>query len=257
MENKQRFLLHISYFGINYSGWQIQDNATTIQGLIMDALHVIVDNKIELIVGAGRTDAQVHAINFFAHFDIPSCNYLSMSNLELVHRLNKFLPNDIVIHYVKKIPIDFHARFSALSRRYEYWISTKKDPFLINKAYFFSKKININLMLEGCELLIGEKNFSSFTKSKLLNNKCNVYTASIYKRKDIIIFSIESDRFLYNMVRCIVGTLISLGLGKISLVEFKSIIMSRDRSIAGCSVPAFGLYLMNIIYPQKYCIENI
>ena len=121
----------------------------------------------------------------------------------------------------------------------------------------FFKEMDIASMNDAAALLIGKQDFSAFSKLNSDNPICCIKSAYWIKSKNMLIFSIESDRFLYNMVRCIVGTLISLGLGKISLVEFKSIIMSRDRSIAGCSVPAFGLYLMNIIYPQKYCIENI
>ena len=255
--NTKRYLLHIAYFGVNYSGWQIQKNAKSVQGLIMNALHLLVNNKIELMVGAGRTDAKVHAVNFFAHFDMPDSQDLTMSYLELTHRLNNFLPDDVVVYTVKPVAINFHARFTAKSRRYEYWISTKKSPFLINKAYVFSKFLNIDIMNQGCNLLIGKKDFVSFSKSKLINNICNVSSAYFFKSEDLIIFSIQSDRFLYNMVRCIVGTLIDLGLGKIQLQDLKSLIDSKNRTKSGCSVPAFGLYLMNINYPQKYSIENV
>ena len=130
-----KYVMHISYLGTNYSGWQIQNNAQTIQGIIMDALHHLIQDSIPLIVGAGRTDAGVHAINFFAHFQA--------EDLETEHvryKLNKYLPSDIVIHNIIHMSDEFHARFSASSRTYEYWVSSVKDPFLINRAYFFKKK---------------------------------------------------------------------------------------------------------------------
>ena len=241
----------LSYLGTNYSGWQIQDNAISIQGLIMDALHKLIDYNIPLIVGAGRTDSGVHASNFIAHFE----SY-EIDVEKIQYKLNRFLPSDIVIHKIKNIDNDFHARYSAVSRTYEYWISTQKDPFLIDRSYIFTKKINIDLMNQGANILIGTQDFSAFSKSKEQNNICTISKAYWFQSKNMAIFSIESDRFLYNMVRCIVGTLIDLGVGKINLKELKSIIKSKNRSQSGFSVPASGLYLLNIKYPKKFNVES-
>jgi len=241
----------LSYLGTNYSGWQIQDNAISIQGLIMDALHKLIDYNIPLIVGAGRTDSGVHASNFIAHFE----SY-EIDVEKIQYKLNRFLPSDIVIHKIKNIDNDFHARYSAVSRTYEYWISTQKDPFLIDRSYIFTKKINIHLMNQGANILIGTQDFSAFSKSKEQNNICTISKAYWFQSKNMAIFSIESDRFLYNMVRCIVGTLIDLGVGKINLKELKSIIKSKNRSQSGFSVPASGLYLLNIKYPKKFNVES-
>ena len=247
----KRYVLHLSYLGTHYAGWQIQDNAKSVQGEVMLGLVKILNVNINLIVGAGRTDAGVHASNFFAHFDYAG----SFSMTELTYKLNRFLSEDIVIHYIKPISKQFHARFSAVSRKYEYVISTVKDPFLINRAYFFFKNLNLDLMNQGASLLIGEKSFQAFSKSNLDNSNCLVSEAKWRKNNQIILFSIESDRFLYNMVRCIVGTLIDLGLEKIDLNQFASIMQSGNRQNAGMSVPAQGLYLVNIRYPKKYSLE--
>ena len=252
-ENTNRYILHLSYLGLKYSGWQIQNNVNTVQGLIMKALHLILHKDIDLIVGAGRTDSGVHAVNYFAHFDV--IKTVSVCNLK--YKLNNYLPNDIVIHKVILIDNNFHARFSVKSRKYEYWISQKKDPFLIHKAYILQKDLNLELIKEASKMLIGEKDFSSFSKSKLKNNICNVSSIEIVTNKNMVVFSIESDRFLYNMVRCIVGTLIDIGLKKINLSNFQSIIDAQNRKQGGFSVPAYGLYLVAINYPKEYSIENI
>jgi len=248
-----RYVLHLSYLGTNYSGWQIQENAKSIQGAIMLALHSILSSDITLMTGAGRTDTGVHAVNFFAHFDY----HHKMNTCDLKYKLNRFLAKDIVIHSINSISKDFHARFSATSRKYEYWISTVKDPFLINRAYFFSKKLNLQIMNEASQKLVGKHNFSTFSKGTYDNPNCDVTMVNWIKSKNMLFFSIEADRFLYNMVRCIVGTLIDLGLGKISLSQFDEIRYSGDRIQSGFSVPAEGLYLMNVNYPKSYNFECI
>ena len=248
-----RYIISLSYLGTQFSGWQIQDNANTVQGLIMDALHTCLDKKISLIVGAGRTDTGVHAVNFIAHFDYRGI----VNNMDLTYKLNRFLSMDIAIHFIIPISNNFHARFSAISRRYEYVISTVKDPFFINRAYFFYKTINLELMNEGAALLIGENDFSAFAKAHPKNPVCYVKSACWTRKKHLLVFSIESNRFLYNMVRCVVGTLIDLGVGKIDLCQFKAIYNSRNRSESGVSVPAEGLCLVSIKYPKMYNLEII
>tara|TARA_Y100000994_G_scaffold244780_1_gene245219 strand:+ start:1622 stop:2401 length:780 start_codon:yes stop_codon:yes gene_type:complete len=248
----RKYVIHLSYLGTNFSGWQIQDNANSIQGIIMKGLHNILDRNIPLMVGAGRTDTGVHAINYFAHFEA-----FKLDELDLRFKLNRFLPNDIVIHSIVLVTSDFHARYSALSRKYEYWISTKKDPFLIDRSYYLFRQLNIDLMNQGAQMLIGKQDFSCFSKSKLDHNICDIKSANWFKSKNMLIFQIEADRFLYNMVRCIVGTLINLGLEKIQLDEISQIIYSKNRSFAGSSVPACGLYLLDVQYPKKFNLESI
>tara|TARA_Y100001968_G_scaffold258362_1_gene245332 strand:+ start:2509 stop:3288 length:780 start_codon:yes stop_codon:yes gene_type:complete len=247
-----KYVLHLSYLGTNFSGWQIQDNANTIQGLLMEGLHNIVDPKIPLMVGAGRTDTGVHAINYFAHFES-----FKIDATDLKFKLNRFLPNDIVIHNIFSVNSDFHARYSAISRKYEYWISTEKDPFLIGRSYYFPRKLNIELMNLGAQILISKQDFSCFSKSKSDHNICDIKSASWFKSKNMLIFKIEADRFLYNMVRCIVGTLIQIGLEKLKVDEIIQIIYSKNRSSAGYSVPAYGLYLLDVQYPKIFQLESI
>ena len=247
INHEYRYVMNLSYLGTNYSGWQIQNNAKSIQGDIMDGLHVILNKNIQLMVGAGRTDSGVHAVKFFAHFD-----YEIIDCLDLVYKLNRFLSDDIVINNIQAVSKDFHARFSAISRKYEYWISTKKDPFLINRSYFFFNKIDITSMNEAAALLVGEHNFSAFSKLNSDNPICVVKSAHWIKSKNMLFFSIESDRFLYNMVRCVVGTLVDVGLGKISIDTFSEIMDSHDRSQAGASAPASGLYLIDVKYPKLF-----
>ena len=252
INNQNRYLLHISYLGTNYSGWQIQKNANTIQGLIMEGFHLILDKSISLIVGAGRTDAGVHAVNFFAHFD-----YYFIDVDKLRYKLNRLLPDDIVIHSIRNVSDDYHARFSALSRTYEYWISTVKDPFLINRSYFFFQELDFNLMNQSAKMLIGTHDFGAFSKSKPDNPMCSIKSAVWVKSKNMLIFSIKADRFLHNMVRCIVGTLVKVGMHKMSLDDFSQVLVDGSQSKLAYSVPASGLYLMNVKYPKSFNCESI
>ena len=249
----QRYVIHLSYFGSNYSGWQIQKNSKTIQGEIMICLQKILKNNINLIVGAGRTDSGVHAKNYFAHFDYCE-EFLSDSFL---YSLNNILPNDIVIHSLNKIDECFHARFSPSSRQYQYIISSKKNPFLTNQAFFYFKKLDIDLMNKGVKNLIGKHCFKAFSKKNETNYICDVKNAVWKKNNEKLIFTIEANRFLHNMVRCIVGTSINLGNLKINLNQFIEIFKSQNRQNAGFSAPSSGLFLTKINYPKKFNIENI
>ena len=252
MKPDHRYVMKIAYLGTNYSGWQIQDNADTIQGSIVTCLRFLLKQEISLIVGVGRTDAGVHAVNFFSHFDY----FIGLDTVDILFKLNKCLPNDIVIQFIQPISSEFHARFSAISRGYEYWITRVKDPFLINRAYFFYKKLDIDLMNEGVSLILGEHDFSAFSKSKYDNPICLVNRASWIQSNNMLIFSINSNRFLHNMVRCLVGTFINLGLNKITLIDFKCLLNSDERRYSGYSVPACGLYLMQTNYPKAFTFEN-
>ncbi len=246
-----KFIIHLSFLGTNFSGWQIQNNSKTIQGVIMGALNHLLDEDIPLIVGAGRTDAGVHAINFVAHFELVNSD---LDTNKLTCHLNRYLPENIVIHNIQSVSSDFHARYSAISRKYEYWLSTTKDPFLINRSYSFFKELDLELMNSAANILLGQKNCRAFSKSKNKNNICDIKSAYWFKSKNMLIFSIESNRFLYNMVRCIVGTLMDVGLRKINLDEFSNILESQNRKNAGFSVPAHGLYLVEIKYPKKFIL---
>ena len=241
-----RFFIEISYKGTLYHGWQVQPNANTIQAEINAALSTLLESNIE-VVGAGRTDAGVHAKQMFAHFDY-NANFKTDI---LIRKINRFLPSDIAVHKIFEVPIDVSARFNALSRTYQYHLVLNKNPFIEN-AYFLYKNPNINNMNLACKYILGNQDFTSFSKVKTqtFTNNCNVMLAEWISIGDELIFTIQADRFLRNMVRAIVGTLLAVGYGKISIDKFKEIIAVKDRCAAGFSVPAHGLFLTKVEYPE-------
>lgn len=241
-----RYFLSLSYFGEAYHGWQRQPNAVTVQEVIEHALSTLIRSAIS-IVGAGRTDTGVHAREIFAHFDTE----IELPE-DLVHRLNRLLPEDIAVNGLKEVPEEAHARFSAVARTYEYHIVRRKDPFERDRAYLLTRPLDIQAMNEAAELLKSYVDFECFSKSNTDVNTFNCQITSAYweERGDLLIFHITADRFLRNMVRAIVGTLLEVGMGKLTLQDVKAIIKSKDRSEAGVSVPAKGLYLTRVDYPE-------
>lgn len=246
---KTRYFIFISYKGTSYHGWQIQPNSVTIQKLLENALSVVLNEKISTI-GAGRTDTGVHALFFCAHFE-SICSDLDSTN-KLVFKLNSYLPKDISVNSIKKVLPDANARFSATSRTYKYYISRIKDPFFDSSSWFLHGHIDINMMNEACKLLFNHSDFTSFSRlhSGAKTNLCRIYEASWEEEGNRLTFTIRADRFLRNMVRAIVGTMVEIGIGKRSLHEFEEIIIANDRCRAGKSAPAKGLFLFNIEYPQ-------
>lgn len=240
-----RYFIEIAYKGTNYHGWQLQENANTVQAEVNKALSILFQVEIN-VTGAGRTDTGVHAKQFYAHFDIEN-----KCPDNFVYKLNRILPNDIACKTIIKVNNDAHARFDATSRTYNYIITLKKNPFLINQAYFFPRKLDINSMNLAAKKLLGTKDFSCFSKSKTqtFTNNCNITNAEWKQVDETIVFTITADRFLRNMVRAIVGTLIEVGECKIPVEKIDQIIASKNRSEAGTSVPGYGLFLTNIIYP--------
>lgn len=242
-----RYFIQFSYFGKAYHGWQNQPNAITVQEVLENALTVLFQEKIAL-VGAGRTDAGVHAKEMYAHFDfgvIPNVP-------ETIYRLNAFLPDDIAVRDLHKMQAYAHARFDAKERSYAYYISDVKNPFLMDTAHYIKHPLDIELMNQAANLLLGRQDFECFSKSKtqVNNHFCKVKKAKWSRQADCLVFEITADRFLRNMVRAIVGTLLDIGTGKSDMETFKAIIESKDRSKAGVSVPAKGLYLTAISYPN-------
>ena len=240
-----RYFIELSYNGKNYHGWQIQPDAISVQEKINNALSTVYQKDIQ-IVGAGRTDTGVHASQMFAHFDIDK---LIDDNLEF--KLNSILPNDIFIKAIFLVDDEKHARFDALSRSYEYKIWLGRNPFLLDFSWqIHSQKPNIALMNEAAKLLLDYEDFESFSKVKtdVHTFNCNVTEAFWIQKENQLTFHISANRFLRNMVRAIVGTLLDVGLEKISISDFKNIIESKNRSNAGLSVPAKGLFLTQIKY---------
>jgi len=240
-----RYFIELSYNGKNYHGWQIQPDAISVQEKINNALSTVYQKDIQ-IVGAGRTDTGVHASQMFAHFDIDK---LIDDNLEF--KLNSILPNDIFIKAIFLVDDEKHARFDALSRSYEYKIWLGRNPFLLDFSWqIHSQKPNVTLMNEAAKLLLDYEDFESFSKVKtnVHTFNCNVTEAFWVQKDNQLTFHISANRFLRNMVRAIVGTLLDVGLEKISISDFKKIIESKNRSNAGLSVPAKGLFLTQIKY---------
>jgi tRNA pseudouridine38-40 synthase len=246
---KTRYFIFISYKGTSYHGWQAQPNSVTVQKILEDALSIILSEKIST-VGAGRTDTGVHALLFCAHFDSISTDLTE--DINLIFRLNRFLPDDISVSSLKKVLPDANARYSAVSRTYKYNISRIKDPFFDNSSWFLFGNINIEEMNKACKLLFNYSDFTSFSRlhSNSKTNICKIYGASWKVEDKRLVFTIKADRFLRNMVRAIVGTMIEIGIGKMNLWEFEEIILARDRCRAGKSAPAKGLFLIDIEYPE-------
>lgn len=240
-----RYFIKLSYNGKNYHGWQIQPDVISVQEKLNAAISTILQQKIE-VVGAGRTDTGVHATEMFAHFDIDV-----KLNENTIFKLNSILPNDITIYKLFLVDDEKHARFNAESRSYEYRIWLGRNPFLLDFSWqIHTQKPNLELMNEAAKLLLEYTDFQTFSKVKteVHTFNCNVTEAFWKQEGDLLIFYISANRFLRNMVRAIVGTLLDVGFGKISVNDFKKIIESKNRSNAGLSVPAKGLFLTKIKY---------
>lgn len=243
-----RYFLEISYNGKGYHGWQIQPNANTVQETIENVLTTFFGESIS-IVGAGRTDAGVHASQMFAHFDT---NTVFIEN-DLIFKLNSFLPTHIAIRNIFKVKADAHARFNAINRTYVYKIALQKNVFTYDNVYYLKSKVNIELMNEAAKILYMYKDFQCFSKSNtdVKTYNCEIRQAEWSVKDNELQFTIKADRFLRNMVRAIVGTLINIGQGKIKVEDLHQIISSKNRSEAGFSVPAQGLYLTEVNYPEN------
>jgi tRNA pseudouridine38-40 synthase len=246
-----RYFIHLAYNGTPYHGWQIQPNATSVQETLNKAFSVLLQSEINLM-GAGRTDTGVHAKEMYAHFDFEASIYIP----NLVHKLNSFLPKDIVIYDIIPVHDDAHTRFDATKRTYEYHIHQFKNPFLDELSWYFHQPLDIDLMNEAAKLLFNYTDFECFSK---VNTDVNTFDCTIFEaywtrastehsENDQLVFTISANRFLRNMVRSIVGTLVNVGLHKITLDDFTKIIESKSREKAGFSVPAHGLYLTKINY---------
>lgn len=247
-----RYFLELSYNGKNYHGWQIQPNVISVQEKINEGLTKLLRTTIN-IMGAGRTDAGVHASQMYAHFDVES----TIDTVLIIDRLNSFLPEDIVILNLFEVEEKSHARFHAISRSYEYRIYLGRNPFLLDTTWqIYRNKLDVNKMNEAVKLLLNHSDFKCFSKTADVNTYiCDVTFAEWKQTDNLLIFHISANRFLRNMVRAIVGTLIDVGMSKISIEDFKKIMDSRSRSEAGFSVPARGLFLTHVEYP-KVILKN-
>ncbi len=250
MKDHHRYFIKLSYRGTHYHGWQIQPNAVSVQEVLVKTLSTILGETIE-ITGAGRTDTGVHASCFFAHFDTQSD--LSLRADKFVFQCNGLLPDDIAIQNLIPVKADAHARFDAISRTYEYRISKEKNPFSTDLNLYYYGKLSLPLMQEATGYFIREADFTSFSRlhSPTKTNICKVTEARWEEKNNRLVFTITADRFLRNMVRAIVGTLLQVGTGKIKPEEIEKILLKKNRSEAGPSAPAQGLFLTDIIYPRN------
>ncbi len=247
-----RYFIYLAYNGTNFNGWQIQPNAASVQAELQKVFSTLLQQEIK-IIGAGRTDTGVHANFFIAHFDCES----EINNPEqLIFRANCFLHTDIVVYQIFKVDNNIHSRFDALSRTYKYIAYSGKNPFLKNFAYKLTFVPDIEKMNRGASYLFNYHDFTSFSKlhTEVKTNNCKIMKAGWEKFGSVYVFTIQADRFLRNMVRAIVGTLLEIGKEKKLPEEICKIIEAKNRSAAGGSVPAQGLFLYKIEYPQS--IEN-
>lgn len=247
-----RYFLQLAYNGTPYNGWQVQDNtAHTVQQIVQEKLSILL-GELTGIVGCGRTDTGVHAKDYFAHFDSAKLN-LQLKESNIIYKLNKILPFEIAVKQIYLVTDAANARFDAVSRSYQYYIHQQKNPFLTNTSYYVFGDLNIEAMNEAAAYLLTVVDFTSFSKvnTQTKTNNCSVTQAEWVKVNDSeFVFNITSNRFLHNMVRSIVGTLLQIGKGKMTLEEFKTVIANKNRSDAGMSVPAHALYLSHIHYPS-------
>ncbi len=246
----QRYFIKLAYNGQAYHGWQSQDNAHTVQQELEHCLSVRLRQQIRL-TGCGRTDTGVHARNFYAHFDLADA-YDQLTTTDFVDKLNVFLPKDIVVFGIEAVDAFAHSRFDAMWRSYHYEISRQKDPFSLDGTYYLYGPLDIEAMNRAAASLLQYTDFTSFSKlhSQTRTNECIIKEAYWIETGNNLVFKITANRFLRNMVRAIVGTLIEVGKGKIDQSGFVAIIEAHDRSKAGFSVPAQGLYLQDVVYPD-------
>ncbi|HEY8401978.1 MAG TPA: tRNA pseudouridine(38-40) synthase TruA [Cytophagaceae bacterium] len=248
-----RYFLEIAYKGTNYHGWQIQNNAHTIQAELENALKLLLGTSVDTIA-SGRTDAGVHAEQQFVHFD--SSQKLTTHHL---FKLNKILPEDVWVKAGYRVVDNANARFDAISRSYEYRIFKTKNPFYRGLYYYYFRPLNIALMQQASDLLLKHQDYQCFSrvKTSVEHFLCDITEAQWIDTEEVLIFKIKANRFLRGMVRTIVGTLLEVGLEKLSVEEFESIILAKDRKQAGRSAPPEGLYFTKIEYPSMIFIEPV
>jgi tRNA pseudouridine38-40 synthase len=245
-----RYFIHLAYNGTAYHGWQRQNNAHTVQAELEKCLSLKLGETIS-IIGCGRTDTGVHARNFYAHFDLETYNQ-TIESMSFANQLNRFLPPDIVVYRIWEVSEKLHARFDALSRIYRYYLHTEKAVFEPH-SYYFPQQLDLQQMNKAANLLLNHTDFTSFSKlhTQARTNNCQITYAHWTSHQNQLIFEIRADRFLHNMVRAIVGSLIEVGLHKGSPHDFEQLILAKNRNAAGYSVPAHALFLEDVIYPPE------
>lgn len=244
----QRYFIYLSYDGTDYCGWQIQPNGVSVQACLEKALNTLLQENIQ-ITGAGRTDSGVHARLMAAHFDTVRND---LDETAFSDKLNRILPKDMAVFFLKKVNAEAHARFDAKSRTYQYFISLNKNPFNRMYSWRLHHELDLDKMNQAAQALFDYTDFTSFSKlhTDVKTNNCRIMQAEWKAKNDMYVFTIQADRFLRNMVRAIVGTLVDVGRDKISVAQFREIIEQKNRGKAGTSVPAQGLFLTDIEYSE-------
>ena len=243
-----RYLIRLKYNGSEFNGWQIQPNAYSVQETLEQKIGMLLDHDVK-VIGCGRADTGVHANDFYAHFESEK----EIGNFEnLKYKLNSVVPNSIAVKELRRVSYEFHARISAISRQYKYYITLSKNPFNSN-VWWVRQPLDIKEMVRAGTYILDYKDFTSFSKlhTDVKTNLCDVTQVDLTKSGDDVVLTINANRFLRNMVRAIVGTLVEIGLGKRSSEDMKRIIEAKDRGEAGASAPAQGLFLNEIIYPEE------
>ena len=250
----RRYFIYLGYNGRNYNGWQTQPNGVTVQQTLEEALATFLRKPVP-IVGAGRTDAGVHARMMVAHFDWEE----EMKDLAfLADKLNRILPKDIAIYRIVPVRTDAHARFDATSRTYKYYLTDQKNPFNQDWTYRTYVALDFDAMNAACDILFDYIDFTSFSKlhTDAKTNNCRILQAGWAREGDVWVFTIRADRFLRNMVRAIVGTLLEVGRKRMTLDGFRRVIEAKDRCQAGTSVPGHALFLVDVSYPEELFIDR-
>lgn len=247
METK-RYFVELSYNGTDFHGWQMQPNGITVQECLDKALSTYFRQEI-VSLGCGRTDTGVHATQFYAHIDLVDVTHKQITNATT--GLNALLPYSIAVHRIFEVATDAHARFDATAREYKYHLHFQKDPFKLDRSWLYKGELDVEKMNQAAQLLLQYTDFSCFSKSntQTFTNNCKISHAMFELQSNGIIFTIKADRFLRNMVRAIMGTLVMVGRGDIEVQEVSKIVESKNRGNAGQSVPACGLYLVAVEYP--------
>ena len=243
-----RYFLEVSYKGENYSGFQVQENAITIQSEIEKAFKILQKDEI-VLTGSSRTDAGVHALQNFFHFD-----YMKEIHPHFIYKTNAILPGDIVVKDIIQVRPEAHCRFDAITREYKYYIYRHKNPFLKDRAYYYPYKLDVEKMDQAAEMIKTFQDFTSFSKKRtqVKSFVCNIYESKWIKENNGLVYYVKADRFLRGMVRALVATMLLVGRNKIPLDDFKLIIEQKDATKANFAVPAQGLFLISVNYPENY-----
>ena len=243
-----RYFLEVSYKGTRYSGFQKQKNANTIQDEVESTLEIFYKKKFEL-TGSSRTDAGVHALQNFFHFDTDE-----KINIDSLYNLNAILPEDISVKNLYLVKDDAHCRFDAISREYKYYIYRSKSPFLSDRAYYYPYTLDYNKLRDAAAIISEHMDFSSFSKknTQVKNFNCKIISSSWFEEDDCLIYNVKANRFLRGMVRGLTATMLMIGRGKISISDFEKILNSRDQGLSNFAAPAKGLFLVKVCYPEIF-----